>query len=97
MPLSGIHWRSSVVSFADSPAALAPGFSRPMIRSQLVAVWLSRELAPCIVGSWLSAIQDSGGSLRSVSPKNPGGAMPTTVKGWPSTISVDPRIEGSAP
>ena len=50
--------------------------------------------------SWVPGargIQISGGSLRSVSPKNPGGATPITVNGWPSTMKVEPTTEGSLP
>ncbi len=39
----------------------------------------------------------SGGLPRSVSPKNPGGATPITVNGWPSTTKVEPTTEGSDP
>ena len=39
---------------------------------------------PAIIGSCCSGIQRSGGSPRSVSPKKPGGATPTTVNGCPS-------------
>ena len=48
-------------------------------------------------GSCCSGIHRSGGSPRNVSPKNPGGVTPTTVNGWPSTTSVAPTIDGSAP
>ena len=56
-----------------------------------------RAAVPAISGSCCNGIQISGGSLRRVSPKNPGAAMPIAVKGCPSTTNVEPTTAGSAP
>jgi hypothetical protein len=55
----------------------------------------SSDVSPLISGSCCSGIHMSGGSPRNVSPKNPGGATPSTVKGFPSMTSVAPTIAGS--
>jgi len=39
-------------------------------------------LLPPLIGSLFSGIHTAGGLSVTRSPKNPGGAMPTTVKGW---------------
>ena len=46
-------------------------------------------------GSCCSGSHRSGGSARSVSPKNPGGVTPATVNDWPSMTSVDPTTDAS--
>ena len=79
------------------PSIEAPGRRRPIARSHAATGWRSSELSPAISGSCWSGIQRSGGSPRSVSPKNPGGATPMTVNGWPSTTNVEPTTEGSPP
>ena len=61
-----------------------------MARSHAEIDWRTREVAPLMFTSCWRGIQMSGGSLLSVSPKNPGGAMPTTVKGWPWTSNEAP-------
>ena len=80
------------------PAVEAPGRSRPITRNHAD----DRLMQQCAVtsddGFLLAAgIQRSGGSPRSVSPKNPGGATPITVKGWPSTMKVEPTTAVSPP
>ncbi len=89
----GIHWRMTLVSRGAMPSVVAPGLRRPMTRSQAETGWRSSELAPVIIGSCCSGIQRSGGLLRSVSPKKPGGATPATVNGWPSMTSVWPTSD----
>ena len=79
------------------PSTEAPGRSRPITRSHAETGWRSSEPPPAISGSCCSGIQRSGGLPRSVSPKNPGGAMPMTVNGCPSTTKVEPTTEGSPP
>ena len=65
------------------PSVVAPGRSRPITRSQAEMGWRRIDVSPLISGSCWSGIQRSGGSPRSVSPKNPGGVTPTTVNGCP--------------
>jgi len=48
-------------------------------------------------GFLLQRDPDIGGSLCNVSPKNPAGATPMTVKGLPSSMNVAPTTEGSEP
>ena len=60
------------------PAVEAPGRRRPIIRSHAPADWRSNVPSPAIIGSCCTGIQISGGSLRNVSPKKPGGATPIT-------------------
>ena len=45
----------------------------------------------------LSGRKKSGGALRSVSPKKPGGVMPTTVNGLSFRLKTLPTIDGSPP
>ena len=71
-------------------AVLAPGFSLPITRSHPEMDCLSREFCAFTKGSCCKGSHSSGGLLRSVSPKKPGGAMPAMVKGCPFTIKVDP-------
>ena len=42
-------------------------------------------------------MKKSGGLLRRVSPKNPGGAIPTTVKGLLSNVNTPPMSDESDP
>ena len=76
-----IHCRSTPVRRGAIPATEAPDRNRPIMRNQAPIGWRRREFSPWSIGSCWSGSQMSGGSLRSVSPKNPGGAMPTTVHG----------------
>ena len=92
-----IHCRRLAVNRGPTPSGDAPGFSRPMTRSHAEIGCRSSVLPPAINGSCCSGIQTSGGLPRSVSPKNPGGAMPTTVNGRPSMTKDDPTTDGSAP
>jgi hypothetical protein len=63
------------------PAIDAPGRSRPITRSHDEMGWRSSDVvAPVMSGSCCSGTHRSGGSARSVSPKNPGGVTPATVK-----------------
>ena len=80
------------------PSIEAPGRSRPITRSHAEIGWRRSDVsAPAISGSCCNGTHMSGGSAFSVSPKNPGGVTPATVKAWPSTTSVAPTIEGSPP
>src|ERR1035441_10787908 len=79
------------------PAVEAPGCKRPITRNHAPTDWCSRAPSPAMRGSCCTGIQMSGGSLRKVSPKNPGGAMPITANGCPSTTKLEPTTEGSAP
>ena len=66
--------------------------------SQPCANGLMQQCAPAARrGSCCTGIQISGGSLRKVSPKKPGGVTPITVNGCPSTTKLEPTTEGSAP
>ena len=95
-PLSWtIHCRKIPVRRGATPAMLAPGFSLPIIRSQPEMDCLSSEFCAFTKGSCCRGSHSSGGLLRSVSPKKPGGAMPAMVKGCPFTMKVDPTTEGS--
>ena len=78
------------------PSVVAPGRSRPITRSHAETGWRRSDVSPLISGSCCSGIHRSGGSPRSVSPKNPGGVTPTTVNGCPSMTSVAPTIDGIA-
>jgi hypothetical protein len=66
-----------------------------MARSQADTGCRSSEPSLLMSGSCCSGSQISGGSARSVSPKNPGGPTPMTVNGCPFSTSVDPTIDGS--
>ena len=81
------------------PEVDASGRSRPITRShaEICCGCPSSEFSPLIVRSCCSGIHMSGGSPRSVSPKNPGGVIPTTVNGCPSTTNVEPTTAGSPP
>src|ERR1700744_4919332 len=95
-PLScTIHCRKNAVSRGATPAVLAPGLSLPIPLSQPEIDCLSREFCAFTKGSCCNGSHSSGGLLRSVSPKKPGGAIPAMVKGCPLTIKVDPTTEGS--
>ncbi len=97
MPLSlTSQTRSRFVRRDGNAFGVAPGLSLPITRSHPGKVCKS-ELFPRKTGSCCIGIQISGGSLRSVSPKNPGGVMPMTVIGCPSRIMVEPTIFGSDP
>ena len=92
-----IHRRSTPVRRGPIPAIEAPGRRRPIMRSHAETGWLSSAALPSIIGSCWTGSQISGGSLRSVSPKNPGGATPMTVNGWPSMTKFEPTTFGSPP
>ena len=79
------------------PSVVAPGRSRPITRSHAEIGCRSSVFSPLMTGSCCTGIHMSGGSPRSVSPKNPGGVTPTTVNGCPSTTSVEPTTAGSPP
>src|SRR6266436_3968173 len=67
------------------------------MRSHADTGWRNRLPSAFIIGSCCRGTQMSGGSLSRVSPKNPGGATPITVTGWPSTTHAHPpaaRLEG---
>ncbi len=66
---------------APTPSRLAPGFSLPITRSQPEIDCFSKEFSAFTSGSCCRGSHSSGGLLRSVSPKKPGGAMPAMVKG----------------
>ena len=92
-----IHCRRTPVNRGAIPSVEAPGRNRPIMRSQAEIDWCSRLPSPSIMGSCCTGTQISGGSLSSVSPKNPAGATPITVSGCPSTMKVAPTTEGSPP
>src|ERR1035438_5575208 len=92
-----IHCLNVAVKRGATPAVVAPRRSRPMTRSHAEGDWRSKEPDGLMVGSCWSGIHRSGGSLRSVSPKNPGTATPITVNGCPSITKADPITDGSAP
>ena len=68
-----------------------------MTRSHADTDCCSNAPSPSMTGSWFSGSQRSGGSPRSVSPKNPAGATPTIVTGCPCARNVAPTTAGSAP
>src|SRR5882724_5186708 len=96
-PLSGIHVCSTAVIRGAIPSTLAPGFNRPIARSQFGIVSFSNELDPRSIGSCCNGSQNAGGEELTVSPKKPGGAIPTTVNGCPSMLKVAPTTDGSLP
>src|SRR5215471_11723669 len=61
-------------------AGFAPGWMRP-IRSSQCVLYFARSASTSTYGSVFSGRKKSGGELSKVSPKNPGGVMPTTVNG----------------
>ena len=69
--------RSGAATFRRSKLRAASGRSCAARRRQADA---ATRLSPSSSGSCCNGIQISGGSLRSVSPKNPGGATPMMVK-----------------
>ena len=85
------------MSRADIPSVVAPGRRRPMTRSHADTGCRRIVFPPLMTGSCWSGIHMSGGSPRSVSPKNPGGVTPATVNGCPSTTNVAPTTDGSPP
>jgi hypothetical protein len=61
-------------------------------------VFLSRDVAPSIIGSVVSGIQMSGmPQLTIFAPMKPAGATPMIVNGWPLIWYVDPTTNGSEP
>ena len=78
------------------PAVVAPG-RKTADDAKPCGEWIdaASAVSPSMMASCWRGIQMSGGSLPRVSPKNPGGAMPMMVKGWPWTANVEPRMEVS--
>src|SRR5215471_4156468 len=73
-----------------------PGRIRPIKYNQCVPASLISASASRN-GSVLSGRKKSGGLLRRVSPKNPGGVIPTTVNGFSSILNTLPMTDGSDP
>src|SRR5580693_546520 len=89
-----LHCFRTPVRRGAMPAVVAPGRKRPMTRSHADGDWRSNDPEGLMIGSCCVGIHRSGGSLRSVSPKNPGGAMPITVNGCPSMKNAEPTTDG---
>ena len=79
------------------PSVEAPGRSRPMTRSHADTDWRSRAIPAVDERLLVNRDPEIGRIAPSVSPKNPGGATPTIVNGWPSTTKVAPTTDVSPP
>ena len=81
---------------ASTAADDAPAPTRPITASQCVSCRTSAG-SSSMRGSAFNGRKKSGGLLRSVSPKKPGGAMPTTVNVRLFRVRPLPTIDGSPP